>query len=422
MKTSLSLIAVWILSLTLATADTMQLAGMMNSATTTNFSGVSTNIVLICPPSVPNVEGTYTQVGNILGARAWYNTNGYYIWLGNGYFVSYGTNSTAVGWQKRSGPGIPAGVGELYDPYNNTVTGTLAATYAYVTNYTTNTFNFLTLGGVGSQWRGSVVSAAGATATGGTVTNYTLNDTNYRAHIFTNVGTTNFVVSGGSLVCDVLVVAGGAGGANGAGGGGGGGAGGLVYQVARVISGSNSIVVGNGGAGGRAFQAETGWHGSNSVFDTITAVGGGGGGYYNESRGVDGGSGGGNSLVGAPAGSSTQGDSGGGTGFGNAGGLNHGGGGGAGATGVSGAGSEGGAGGSGKNYSISGSDSYYAGGGGGGGGAGGAGGAGGGGAGGGSVGVSGSPNTGGGGGGGAGSSANRGGAGGSGIVIVRYQL
>ncbi|MDD5676591.1 MAG: hypothetical protein PHW60_01190 [Kiritimatiellae bacterium] len=60
-----------------------------------------------------------------------------------------------------------------------------------------------------------------AVATGGTITT----NGNYRIHTFTNVGTTNFVVSGGSLTCDVLIVAGGGGGGQSRGGGGGAGGG-----------------------------------------------------------------------------------------------------------------------------------------------------------------------------------------------------
>ena len=65
-------------------------------------------------------------------------------------------------------------------------------------------------------WRGAFDDAyfarrAVATATGGIITNYTEGGTNFQAHIFTNVGTTNFVVSGGSLNCELLGVAGGGG-------------------------------------------------------------------------------------------------------------------------------------------------------------------------------------------------------------------
>ena len=64
---------------------------------------------------------------------------------------------------------------------------------------------------------------SGPVASGGdTVTT----NAGYIIHTFTTVGTTNFIVSSGSITCDVLVVAGG----GGAGGhlGGGGGAGGLI--------------------------------------------------------------------------------------------------------------------------------------------------------------------------------------------------
>ncbi|MDD5708309.1 MAG: hypothetical protein PHR35_20515, partial [Kiritimatiellae bacterium] len=69
---------------------------------------------------------------------------------------------------------------------------------------------------------------AEVTATGGSVTN----DGWFQIHTFTNTAATeDFVVSGGSLHCEVLVVAGGgSGGSANAGNGGGGGAGGLIYD------------------------------------------------------------------------------------------------------------------------------------------------------------------------------------------------
>jgi len=89
-----------------------------------------------------------------------------------------------------------------------------------------------------------------AGATGGTVTNYTLNGTNYTAHIFTNNGT--FIVSGGLLNCEILVVAGGGGGGGGANQnfGGGGGGGGLVYNASIYFGiGEYLVNVGVGGTG-----------------------------------------------------------------------------------------------------------------------------------------------------------------------------
>jgi len=268
----------------------------------------------------------------------------------------------------------------------------------------------------------------GATATGGTITT----NGNYRIHTFTNVGTTNFTVSGGALNCEVLVVAGGGGG--GAcdelqGGAGGGGAGGLLTSYLTVTNESVTVVVGQGGDGGLAGNND-GENGSDSYFGSVVSYGGGGGaGSVADNVGLDGGSGGGGSMK-ARGGTNVAGQ-------GYAGGCgifdpsySGGGGGGAGSMGSN-AVTKGGNGGVGICNSISGSTNYYAGGGGGGtyqlagisyGGNGG----------GGNGGQSdtpaqaGAPNTGGGGGGigdkNPGGTAWLGANGGSGIVIVRYSV
>ncbi len=106
----------------------------------------------------------------------------------------------------------------------------------------------------------------GGTATGGTITT----NGNYRIHTFTNVGTANFIVPGGSLTCDVLVVAGGGWGGNQIGGGGGGGE--VYYTNSVSLSGTNIVVIGEGGG--------EGCKGSNSIFANITALGGGKGGSH----------------------------------------------------------------------------------------------------------------------------------------------
>ena len=209
---------------------------------------------------------------------------------------------------------------------------------------------------------GSLNFSGSGTATGGTITT----NGNYLIHTFTNVGSTNFVVTGGPLACDVLVVAGGGGG----GGGyayqayGGGGGGGVTNLTSYQASGSIDVIVGAGGSGGG-----DGANGSNSTF-------GGGGGAWT--------------------------------------------------VGANGAVNAAGAGGTGATNSISGSSLVYGGGGGGGfNWNAGAGGSGGGGAGGRmAAGSPGTANTGGGCGGGAadGATAKANGNGGSGIVIVRYAI
>jgi hypothetical protein len=256
-----------------------------------------------------------------------------------------------------------------------------------------------------------------------------INGVAYYIHMFTTTGTSYFTVTGGTLICDILVVAGG--GAGGYDRAGGGGAGGYQYFVNQTITtGSYTITVGAGGAGGTGQGAI----GGNSQFGSFTAsIGGGGGGSY--SSGSVGGSGGGaanNSVVSGSAGTSGQGYAGGssaasGTSY------NAGGGGGAGGVGANATSASGGNGGIGIANNITGVLTYYAGGGGGsrafdGGAVGtssGIGGLGGGGYAGqvaSQNGYAGIANTGGGGGGGANINQGNGGNGGSGVVIVRYKV
>ena len=270
----------------------------------------------------------------------------------------------------------------------------------------------------------STASHDGASATGGTVANYTVNGVNCTAHIFTNSGTLT-VALGGTV--DVLVVGGGGGGGGGDnsdGAGGGGGAGGLLYTNLTVSAGSYAVTVGAGGAGGSA-NADNASAGSNSAFGALIALGGGRGDRTVATSA--GGSGAGGFGRGNAGGSATQPGSASG-GYGHTGGNSTanpgggGGGGGAGSAGSSGGPAAGGNGGSGFTTFLSGAPVSYAGGGGGGcqsgwmygiatagGGDGGAYRA---------NGTNASPSTGGGGGGGGLNGA--GGNGGSGIVIVWY--
>ena len=256
--------------------------------------------------------------------------------------------------------------------------------------------------------------AVSASGYGGVVTNYTENGTNFQAHIFTNFSpavTNYFIVSNGTLSCDVLVVAG---------GGatytmdltGGGGAGGVIYTNGS-ISGTNTIIVGKGG------NLTT--YASNSAAFGFTAVGGGFA-FSPISSYAQGGSGAGGSYLD----NTTNGY--GIVGQGNDGGhgvnaqYNAGGGGGASQTGMPATASNGGKGGDGRTFTITGVSTVYGGGGGGGAytGSSGEGGSGGGGRGGDEsrANVAGTDGT----GGGAGGSKNigTGKVGGSGIVIVRY--
>ena len=259
-----------------------------------------------------------------------------------------------------------------------------------------------------------------------------INGVAYYIHMFTTTGTSYFTVTGGTLICDILVVAGG-------GGGGydraaGGGAGGYQYFVNQTITnGSYTITVGAGGNGSTSTGTQA-TIGGNSQFGSFTAsIGGGYGGTY--SSGSVGGSGGGganNSVVSGSAGTSGQGYAGGssaasGTSY------NAGGGGGAGGVGSNATSATGGNGGIGIANNITGVLTYYAGGGGGSrafdgtavGTSSGIGGLGGGGYAGqvaGQNGYAGIANTGGGGGGGANIPQGNGGNGGSGVVIVRYKV
>ena len=261
----------------------------------------------------------------------------------------------------------------------------------------------------------------------------------YRVHTFTDVGTSDFVVTKGGQV-EYLVVAGGGGGGSarfGSDSAGGGGAGGVLTGVLTVGRGSLTVAVGAGGAGGLLSADAGGVNGGNSVFGSVTAIGGGGGGGVSTGALViadakPGGSGGG-AFQNGVGGAGTEGQGfAGGVGFSGPPPLSRGGGGGGGAT-EQGGDSQfdpavvGGKGGDGLVSTITGSSLTVGGGGGGGArsGTAGAGGAGGGGAG--SIGGAGfdaTVNTGGGGGGagGDGTTGGDGGAGGSGIVIIRYPL
>jgi hypothetical protein len=128
------------------------------------------------------------------------------------------------------------------------------------------------------------------TATGGTITT----NGGYIIHTFTNVGSTNFVVSGGSLACEVLIVAGGGGG--GSAGAAGGGAGGLIYTQIVFSAGTSAVTIGASGAAGNSGH-RTGYVGGDSIVGSLVAYGGGGGGGNDGGAPpVPGGSGGGGSY------------------------------------------------------------------------------------------------------------------------------
>ena len=320
----------------------------------------------------------------------------------------------------------------------------------------------------GSEWL--IFGFAAIRATGGIISDITIDSVEYRVHTFTSTGTSIFEVedAGSKEGIEYLIVAGGGAGGNGMGAGG--GAGGVIHNVnstpLALSAGQYNIIVGAGGVG---TLSDVRVNGQDSTAFELTAIGGGGATSLQMQRrqgivnGNPGGSGGGSGASDAGngfggAGLQPTSTKSGYTGYGNSGGnqltasSNYpgGGGGGAGSAGQSPSSntSPGGFGGSGIQVNIDGNNYYWAGGGGGNGynsdvgGPGGIGGGGGGssrsrggGAGGGSSinsgvnGVLGSDRPGGaagtntgGGGGGASWSTAPGGNGGSGIVIIRYPL
>ena len=135
----------------------------------------------------------------------------------------------------------------------------------------------------------------GVEATGGTITDYSTNGIDYRAHTFTSDGT--FTVTVGGDV-EYLVVAGGGGG-----GSAGGGAGGYVTTSMVVSATPYPVIIGSGGNGTNGASSTTPpGSGEDSRFGDIYAFGGGYGGYGNGSldsrAGGDGGSGGGAGIHG----------------------------------------------------------------------------------------------------------------------------
>jgi hypothetical protein len=150
-------------------------------------------------------------------------------------------------------------------------------------------------------------------ATGGTILpEYTSQGRTWKAHQFTTVGTSSFVVTDAGKDCPVeyLIIAGGGG--AGSTHGGGGGAGGYRSSISGDLSGGTllpeasieltaqtySIVVGAGGTGhpGGSNNAGRGSSGGNSSAFGIVAIGGGGGGAgYNADIGIQTGLAGGSS-------------------------------------------------------------------------------------------------------------------------------
>jgi alpha-tubulin suppressor-like RCC1 family protein len=213
----------------------------------------------------------------------------------------------------------------------------------------------------------------GVYASGGTVTNYTQDGTNWTAHIFTNTSGETFTPLKGSLNVEYMVVAGGGSGGrvnNSGNHAGGGGAGGLLANSPSsllTISSAQTITVGAGGAG-RTTDGETGAKGGSSSIGTLVVATGGGGGtsYGGTTTDKNGGSGGGASAWGGAgtgiAGPPRQGYNGGADDGASPNGAGGGGAGGIGGNSTAGVGGDGGPG---VTNSITGTATVYAGGGGG---------------------------------------------------------
>ena len=164
--------------------------------------------------------------------------------------------------------------------------------------------NFLDLNSFGTSesttvalWLGDKVYAA-PIATGGAVSEVSIDGITYRLHSFTNVGDSGFVVSENvsNTEFDVLIVAGGGGSGFDLSGGGGGG--GVVHLTNALITPSSAtITVGDGGDGSGTYYGVAegnGQNGENSSAFGYIALGGGGSGYQNgNTQGNSGGSGGG---------------------------------------------------------------------------------------------------------------------------------
>lgn len=119
---------------------------------------------------------------------------------------------------------------------------------------------------------------------------------NYKSHLFTNIGSNNFVITKKGK-CDILIVGGGGGGGGQSGSftpGGGGGGGQVIHLQNYVLDASTyPITVGNGGIAGNWGSSGGAGNGGNSSFGSITSIGGGGGGggVINSKTGGSGGGG-----------------------------------------------------------------------------------------------------------------------------------
>ena len=127
-------------------------------------------------------------------------------------------------------------------------------------------------GQVNTLWQGSV--PVNIIPTGGSTGSYAESGVSYKSAIFNATGT--FVVEGGPVSAQVLVVAGGGGGGGGSNADGGGGAGGLRTTTLTLNDGvTYTATVGNGGAN---FASGGNSSVSGSDISTFSSSGGGRGG------------------------------------------------------------------------------------------------------------------------------------------------
>ena len=177
--------------------------------------------------------------------------------------------------------------------YKMNLSGTTPASPVAGDMYFDTTLNALKIYN-GTEWYLISIGNAGL---GGIVSTYT----GYIAHTFTSSGT--FIVSAGTLSCDILIVGGGGGGGCGTGGGGGGGA--VLYKSHSITSGTYPIIIGDGGLGAIASDSG-GFIGGDTTAFSVTATGGGpGGGEANNGANNNAGANGGGSNSGHPIGVGT---------------------------------------------------------------------------------------------------------------------
>ena len=225
---------------------------------------------------VPTVTGgtvTISSVQEGLSASYDVNTN-----------FTFTTGSTFSAYSLLSGS-LPSGLSF------NTSTGVISGTMGTVSADTAYSFTIRgtdTDGDTVDQAYSWTITDTPVSATGGTITTYSVGATNYKVHTFTSSG--SFVVSQNttSTTLDILIVA--AGGSGGAHGGGGGGAGGMLeYTTQAMAVGTKTVTIGGGSTSANG--------GNTTVTGFTTAIGGGRGAQYNYHAAASGGSGGGTTFI-----------------------------------------------------------------------------------------------------------------------------